>query len=146
MRDRVAQPRWASRATEIRPLEHAADIAIVVDVGPEVITGSTRMKAATAQKMVLNMLSTGAMARLGYVYGNLMVNAHLKNSKLVARGIRNLQQATGLDRDRSVKALRKAGGSVPVAVVMTKQRTGRSQAERLLQQTKGNLRLALDGK
>jgi N-acetylmuramic acid 6-phosphate etherase len=126
------------------PLEHAADIAIVVEVGPEVITGSTRMKAATAQKMVLNMLSTGAMTRLGYVYGNLMVNAHLKNSKLVERGIRNLQQAAGLDRDQSVRALRKAGGSVPVAVVMTKQRTGRSQAERLLQQTKGNLRLALD--
>ena len=75
------------------PLERAAEIPIVVEVGPEVVTGSTRMKAATAQKMVLNMLSTGAMARLGYVYGNLMVNVHLKNSKLA--GTRHPHSAAG---------------------------------------------------
>jgi N-acetylmuramic acid 6-phosphate etherase len=128
------------------PLEHAADIAIVVEVGPEVITGSTRMKAATAQKMVLNMLSTGAMARLGYVYGNLMVNARLKNSKLVERGIRNLQQATGLDRDQSVRAMREAAGSIPVAIIMAKRNVNRSMAERLLEKAIGNVRLALDRK
>ncbi len=70
------------------PLERASEIPIVVEVGPEVLTGSTRMKAATAEKMILNILSTAAMARLGYVYGNLMVNLHLKNSKLLERGIR----------------------------------------------------------
>jgi len=128
------------------PLERAADIAIEVEVGAEVITGSTRMKAATAQKMVLNMLSTGAMARLGNVYGNLMVKVRLKNSKLMERGIRMVRQATGLDRKHSVKALRKAGGSVAVAIVMSKRSASRSEAERLLQQAQGNVRLALDRK
>jgi len=128
------------------PLERAAYIPVVVEVGPEVVTGSTRMKAATAQKMVLNMLSTGAMSRLGYVYGNLMVNVHLKNSKLVERGIRILLQATGLDREGSVKALRNAGGSVPVAIVMAKRGVTRSEAEHLLKEAKGHVRLALRGK
>ena len=68
------------------PLGRAADIEIVVEVGPEVLTGSTRMKAGTAQKLICNMITTGAMARAGYVYGNLMVNVHPKNEKLVARG------------------------------------------------------------
>jgi N-acetylmuramic acid 6-phosphate etherase len=128
------------------PLEHAAEIAIVVEAGPEVVSGSTRMKAGTAQKMVLNMLTTGAMTRLGYVYGNLMVNVHLKNSKLVERGIRILQQATGLDRKSSIETLHKAGGSVPVAIVMTKRKVGKSPAERLLQQAKGHVRAALGEK
>lgn len=128
------------------PLERAAEIAIVVEVGPEAIAGSTRMKAATAQKMVLNMLSTGAMARRGYVYGNLMVNVHLKNSKLVERGIRILQQASGLDREHSLKALRKAGGSVPIAIVMVKRGVPRTEAERLLKEAKGHVRVALGEK
>jgi len=118
----------------------------VVEVGPEVVTGSTRMKAGTAQKMVLNMLSTGAMARLGYIYGNLMINLHQKNSKLVKRGIRILRTTTGLDRNHSIKALRKAGGSVPVAIVMVQRRVTRSEAERLLAEAKGNLREALGEK
>jgi len=125
------------------PLEKAAQIAIVVEVGPEVVTGSTRMKAGTAQKMVLNMLSTGAMARLGYIYGNLMVNLHQKNSKLVKRGVRILRRTTGLDRSHSIKALRRAGGSVPVAIVMVQRGAARSEAERLLDKAKGNLREAL---
>src|SRR5207253_8595217 len=80
------------------PLAQVADIAIVAEVGAEVISGSTRMKAATAQKMVLNMLSAGAMTRLGYVYGNLMVNLHPKNEKLLERATRILQLATGCSR------------------------------------------------
>jgi N-acetylmuramic acid 6-phosphate etherase len=128
------------------PLERAAETAIVVEVGPEAVAGSTRMKAGTAQKMVLNMLTTGAMTRLGYVYGNLMVNVHRKNSKLVERAIRILQEATGLDRDSSVKTLRKAGGSVPVAIVMAKKKVGKSQAELLLQQARGHVRAALGEK
>jgi N-acetylmuramic acid 6-phosphate etherase len=74
------------------PLAAAADIAIVAEVGPEVVSGSTRMKAGSAQKMVLNMITTGAMTRLGYVYENLMVNVHMQNSKLVERGIRILMK------------------------------------------------------
>lgn len=127
------------------PLEDAAQIPIVVEVGPEVVTGSTRLKAGTAQKMVLNMLSTGAMARLGYVYGNLMVNLHLKNSKLVERGIRMLGLATGLTRDQSLKVLRKADGSVPVAIVMAKRGVGKADAERLLKKAGGHVRIAIDG-
>ena len=128
------------------PLERAADISIVVEVGPEAIAGSTRMKAGTAQKMVLNMLSTGAMTRLGYVYGNLMVNVPLKNIKLVDRGICILRDATGLNRAASIRLLRQAGGSVPVATVMARKRVSRSDAERLLKRAKGNLRAALDEK
>ncbi|MGA8538030.1 MAG: N-acetylmuramic acid 6-phosphate etherase, partial [Terriglobales bacterium] len=79
------------------PLGKAAHIAIVADVDAEVIAGSTRMKAGTAQKMILNMLTTGAMARLGYVYGNLMVNVGPKNEKLVERGVGILEKAVGLD-------------------------------------------------
>ncbi len=124
-------------------LEKAAAIPIVVEVGPEVVTGSTRMKAGTAQKMVLNMLSTGAMAKLGYVYDNLMVNVHLKNRKLAERGIRILEEATDLDRKHSVKALRKAGGSVPVAIFMVKRSVSKTEAERLLKAAKGHVRVAL---
>src|SRR5579871_2290769 len=82
-------------------LGKAAEVSIVVEVGPEVVTGSTRMKAGTAQKMVLNMLSTGAMARLGYIYGNLMVNVHLKNRKLVQRGISILEAAANVSPERA---------------------------------------------
>ena len=128
------------------PLERAADISIVVEVGPEAIAGSTRMKAGTAQKMVLNMLSTGAMTRLGYVYGNLMVNVPLKNIKLVDRGIRILREATGLNRAAGIRLLRQAGGSVPVATVMARKSVSRPEAERLLKRAKGNLRAALGEK
>src|SRR6202040_2766491 len=85
------------------PLQRAAHLAIVTEVGPEVISGSTRMKAGTAQKMVLNMLSSGAMIRLGYVYGNLMVNLHQKNEKLVDRAVRILQTTAGLGRRAAQK-------------------------------------------
>jgi N-acetylmuramic acid 6-phosphate etherase len=125
------------------PLERAVDIPIVVQVGPEVITGSTRMKAGTAEKMVLNMLSTGAMARLGFVYGNLMTNARLKNSKLVERGIRIVQEATGLNRNESISALGRSNGSVPAAIVMVKRSLTRRAAENLLKKNQGHIRDAL---
>lgn len=128
------------------PLERAAAIPIVVEVGAEVVSGSTRMKAGTAQKMVLNMLSTGAMTRLGCVYGNLMVNVHLKNSKLVERGIRILQKATGVEAAEARKALRRARGSVPVAIVMLKLGVKRADAEERLELHKGNVRRALEYK
>ena len=126
------------------PLESAADIAIVAEVGPEVVSGSTRLKAGTAQKMILNMLSTGAMARLGYVYSNLMANVRPSNSKLVERSVRILQHATGLDGPKAKSALRRAGGSVPTAIVMTRRKVSRKQAERLLERANGSVRQALE--
>ncbi|MFZ0283803.1 MAG: N-acetylmuramic acid 6-phosphate etherase [Terriglobales bacterium] len=123
-------------------LAKAAHLAIVTEVGPEVIAGSSRMKAGTAQKMVLNMLSTGTMTRLGYVYGNLMVNVHLKNKKLVERGITILQKATGVRRGAAAKVLR-AGGSVPAALVMFHAEVSRDDARRALRAEKGNVRAAI---
>ena len=127
------------------PMGRMAKIAIVVETGPEVIAGSTRMKAGTAQKLVLNMLSTGAMTRLGYVYGNLMVNVHLKNRKLVERGLAVLQQAAGLGREAARRALKAAGNSVPVALVMRRAGVRRSEAERRLAATQGHVRKAIEG-
>jgi len=126
------------------PLAEAADIAIVADVGPEVISGSTRMKAGTAQKMILNMITTGAMTRLGYVYGNLMVNVHMHNSKLVERGIRILMNACGIDRASAVETIKSAGRSVPVALVMLKAGVDKQEAVRRLARSDGNVRLAIE--
>jgi N-acetylmuramic acid 6-phosphate etherase len=127
------------------PLQRAAHLAIVTEVGPEVISGSTRMKAGTAQKMVLNMLSSGAMTRLGYVYGNLMVNVTPRNSKLAARGVSILQQAAGVSSDAASKALRAAGNSVPAALVMLQAQVDRYEAERALKLAKGHVRRAIAG-
>ena len=125
------------------PLERAADIKIAVEVGPEVLAGSTRMKAGTAQKMICNLLTTGAMARLGLVYGNLMVNVHLKNEKLLERGIAILRQATGADRKAAMAALKKAKRRVPVALLMLKTGINAAEAERRLRRANRNLRRAL---
>jgi len=124
-------------------LEKAAHLAIVTEVGPEVIAGSSRMKAGTAQKMVLNILSSGAMTRLGYVYGNLMVNVHLKNEKLWERGILILQQAAGIEREAAKAALKSAGNSLPVALVMLKAGVGRVEATRFLRTADGHVRQAI---
>jgi N-acetylmuramic acid 6-phosphate etherase len=126
------------------PLASAADIAIVADVGPEVISGSTRMKAATAQKMILNMITTGAMTRLGYVYENLMVNVHMQNSKLVERGIAMLMRACNIDRETAVHTIKSAGRSVPVALVMLKANVDKPEAVRRLAKSDGNVRLAIE--
>jgi N-acetylmuramic acid 6-phosphate etherase len=123
-------------------LAKGAHLAIVTEVGPEVIAGSSRMKAGTAQKMVLNMLSTGAMTRLGHVYGNLMVNVHLKNEKLLERGVTILQKATGVGRPAAAKLLR-AAGSVPAALVMFHADVSRADAARALRAAKGNVRAAI---
>ena len=124
-------------------LEKAAHLAIVAEVGPEVVSGSTRMKAGTAQKMILSMLSTGAMTRMGYVYGNLMVNVHLKNDKLMERGVSILQRATGVSRAVAQKILKQAANEVPVALVMLEGKTSRAQAERALKSAGGHVRHAI---
>jgi N-acetylmuramic acid 6-phosphate etherase len=101
------------------------------------------MKAGTAQKMILNMLSTGAMVRLGYVYGNLMVNLHTKNSKLLERGVGILEKAAGLDHAAARKLLGAAAGSVPVAMVMAKAGASRAAARTALGKSAGRVREAI---
>ncbi len=109
------------------PLTKAAEVSIVPVVGPEVVAGSTRLKAGTAQKMVLNMISTATMVRLGYVTGNRMTNLRPSNVKLRARSERILASETGLDEEAARASLAAAGGDLRVALVMSK--TGRGVEE-----------------
>jgi len=125
-------------------LGRAAEIEIVANVGPEVLSGSTRMKAGTAQKMVLNMLTTGAMARLGYIYGNLMVNVHTKNQKLVERGLGILEKAAGIDRKKAAKVLKDSDNQVAVALIMCRTGLDRRKAVQKLRRYKGNVRKAME--
>ena len=125
------------------PLQKAADLAIITEVGPEVVAGSSRMKAGSAQKMVLNMLSTGAMARRGYVYGNLMVSTQLKNAKLRERGVLILQRAAAVDRRRAEEALKSANHRLPVALVMLLAGADHARAEHALKATNGHVRKAI---
>jgi N-acetylmuramic acid 6-phosphate etherase len=124
------------------PVAEAAGIAIVPETGPEVVTGSTRMKAGTATKLVLNMLSTGAMVRLGYVYGNLMVNVQPTNSKLEDRAARIIATITGVGYEEAAELLAKAE-SVKTAVVMQKLGVDRAEAEARLAKAHGRLKEAL---
>jgi N-acetylmuramic acid 6-phosphate etherase len=101
------------------------------------------MKAGTAQKMVLNMITTGAMTRLGYVFGNLMVNVKLKNSKLAERGITILQHAAKISRPEAERALKAGGKSVPTAMVMLQSGVSRAEAEKALKKTYGHVRNAI---
>jgi N-acetylmuramic acid 6-phosphate etherase len=123
-------------------VERRAQIAITPAVGPEVITGSTRLRAGTATKLVLNMLSTGAMIRIGMVYGNLMVNVQPTNVKLKDRATRIIAAATGVDEERAGTLLTQAG-SVRVAIVMEKLGIPRELATERLDAAQGRLRLVL---
>jgi N-acetylmuramic acid 6-phosphate etherase len=124
------------------PIARAAELAITPDTGPEIVTGSTRMKAGTATKLVLNMLSTGTMIRLGYVYGNLMVNVQPTNTKLSDRAARIVATITGLDAAASALLLEQAG-SVKTAVVMHRLGLNRENAEQRLAASHGRLKEAL---
>lgn len=121
-------------------LSDESDIVIYVPVGPEVVTGSTRMKAGTATKLVLNTLSTGAMIRIGKVYGNLMVDLQAWSDKLVDRGERIVMEATGVDRVHARQAIEDAGGAVKTAIVMVKRSVDRDRAEALVAEHGGRLR------
>ena len=124
------------------PAGRWAEIVIAPQTGPEVIAGSTRMKAGTAQKLILNMLSTGAMIRLGRVYNNWMVDLNMTNAKLRKRGLRILEEATDATTLEAKRALAQAG-SVRVALVMLKTGKSLSEARRRLHQSHGNLWQAL---
>jgi N-acetylmuramic acid 6-phosphate etherase len=119
-----------------------ADIAITPVTGPEILTGSTRLKAGTATKLVLNMISTAVMVRAGAVYGNLMVNVQTTNAKLIDRAQRIIAAATGVDQAAAAKLLAE-GGTVKAAIVMQKLSVDRAAAEAKLRTAKGKLSAAL---
>jgi N-acetylmuramic acid 6-phosphate etherase len=124
-------------------LSRAVEFPMEPKPGPEILTGSTRLRAGTATKMVLNMISTGVMIRLGYVYGNLMVNVQPTNKKLEDRARRIIEQAAGVTAERAAELLEDAGRSVRTAIVMEKKKVSREAAERLLRDAGGKLREAL---
>ncbi|MGK3123208.1 N-acetylmuramic acid 6-phosphate etherase [Candidatus Pantoea formicae] len=125
------------------PMSQAADVALTPVVGPEVVTGSSRMKAGTAQKLVLNMLTTGAMIRSGKVYGNLMVDVEATNQKLVQRQINIVKQATDCDDATAQQALNACQGHCKTAIVMVLAELDATEAKALLKQNSGFIRQAL---
>src|SRR3989475_9198571 len=126
-------------------LVETCDVLVLPKVGPEALTGSTRMKAGTATKLVLNTLSTGAMIRLGRAYGNLMVDLMAWSDKLRDRGERIVMECCGVDRGAARRAIEAAGGSVKLAIVMVAKRVGKPEAERLLAEAGGVVRRAVGG-
>ena len=133
----------ALTANRHSPLARLASISIAPEVGCEVVTGSTRMKAGTSQKMVLNMLSTAAMVRLGHTYENLMIDLVMHNKKLTDRGLRILAEASGAPRSSAKHALRQSGHNLRIALVMLKHQVNAIEAKQKLQLAKGNLRRAM---
>ena len=125
-------------------MTEAADIAIAPAPGPEVVTGSTRMKSGTAQKMVLNMLSTGAMIKLGKVYGNLMVDVKPSNEKLVCRCRRIVCTAAEVDEETAREALEQCGYRPKTAIVMLRLGVNAEEARALLEQSEGRVAAALE--
>ncbi|MBA3316932.1 MAG: N-acetylmuramic acid 6-phosphate etherase [Gemmatimonadales bacterium] len=121
-------------------LRDTCDVCIVVAVGPEIVTGSTRMKAGTATKLVLNTLTTGAMIRIGKTYGNLMVDLRAWNDKLVDRSQRIVMETTGLGREDARSVIQSAEGKVKTAIVIARRGVSRDDAERLLEEHGGRLR------
>jgi N-acetylmuramic acid 6-phosphate etherase len=121
----------------------AVDVAICPEVGPEAVMGSTRMKAGTAQKLVLNMITTAAFVRMGKVYENMMVDLSANSRKLVERSRRTVMTVTGADYERASRALEEAGGSVKAAIVMLELGCPRAEAESRLERAGGFVRRAL---
>jgi N-acetylmuramic acid 6-phosphate etherase len=122
----------------------AAEIAIVAVVGPEVVAGSTRLKAGTAQKMILNMLSTASLVQLGYVTGNRMTNVQTRNVKLRARGVRILMAEAGLDEETAKATLDRADGDLPLAIVMARTSTDVNEAKSALEASSGVVARAVE--
>jgi N-acetylmuramic acid 6-phosphate etherase len=122
-----------------------AEVPIVVEVGPEVVAGSTRMKAGTAQKLVLNMITAAAMARLGRVYDGYMVGVQATSATLRERGERIVMEIAGVEREEAARALEGSGGDVRVAVIMAARGESPEEARRALEDAGGSLRRALEG-
>lgn len=125
------------------PILSAAQCGILLDTGPEIISGSTRLKAGTAQKITLNTISSALMVKLGKVYGNLMVDVKATNTKLEGRAVRLVQHATGKDEECARQALDEANGSVKTAIIMLELGVKGSEAEKLLEKHAGHARAVL---
>ncbi|MFH1311661.1 MAG: N-acetylmuramic acid 6-phosphate etherase [Candidatus Eisenbacteria bacterium] len=128
------------------PSAIGADLVIAVDVGPEAVMGSTRMKSGTAEKMVLNMISTASMVKLGKVYNNMMVDLMATSEKLKQRSVRIIMLATGCTYADAVSVLKRAGGSVKTAIVMRLRAVSQREARRLIRASDGFVKRALKGK
>ncbi|MCY8005465.1 N-acetylmuramic acid 6-phosphate etherase [Bacillus haynesii] len=133
----------ALTCNENSAISRAADHSIEVVVGPEVIAGSTRMKAATSHKMILNMISTAAMINMGKVYENLMVDVKVSNNKLKERAIRIIQTVTGVPKEAAALALEKSHNQVKTAIIMLKTNENAAAAEKLLEKSEGDIEKAL---
>ena len=123
-------------------LNQLSSVAIAANVGPEILTGSTRLKAGTAQKLILNRLSTGSLVQLGKCYENLMVDVNVSNNKLTLRAIRIIEQALKCDKQRAERLLEQSDNNVKLAILMGKLNLTKSQAEQRLENANGFLRLA----
>jgi N-acetylmuramic acid 6-phosphate etherase len=142
----TTNPRSRVYSPEFTEVAQAIDVAICPEVGPEVIMGSTRMKSGTAQKLVLNMITTTAMIRLGKVYENMMIDLQMTNLKLKERAKRVVMTITGVGYEEAAEYLEKAEGHVKTALVMIKAKVDREEARRRLQRSDGFVRAAIDNK
>jgi N-acetylmuramic acid 6-phosphate etherase len=142
----TTNPRSRIYSLEFTQLTNVIDIAICPDVGPEVIMGSTRMKSGTAQKLVLNMISTTAMIRLGKVYENMMIDLQMTNQKLRERAKRIVMTITSVSYEEAADHLEQAGGHVKTALVMIKADVTREEAQRRLEKADGFVRAAIEGR
>jgi N-acetylmuramic acid 6-phosphate etherase len=141
----VGAPAIGLACNDNSELEAVADLMIVPKVGPEIVAGSTRLKAGTATKLVLNMLTTGAMIRIGKTYGNLMVDLRATNTKLVARTRRIVAALTGVGEEEAERLVAEADGELKTAVVAKQRNVSPAEARRLLAAADGHLRRALGG-
>lgn len=142
----TTNPRSRVYSSEFTELSKVVDVAICPDVGPEVIMGSTRMKSGTAQKLVLNMITTAAMIRLGKVYENMMIDLQMTNQKLRERAKRVVMTITGVSYDEAAEYLKQSGGHVKTALVMIKADVTREEAQQRLERADGFVRAAIEGK
>ena len=142
----TTNPRSRFYSPEFTEVSQVVDVAICPEVGPEVIMGSTRMKSGTAQKLVLNMITTTAMVRLGKVYENMMIDLQMTNQKLLERSKRIVMTITGVGYEEAADYLEKAEGHVKTALVMIKASVARDEAQRRLKRADGFVRAAIDNK
>lgn len=142
----TTNPRTNLELPDFKNLADALDVAICPEVGPEVVMGSTRMKSGTAQKLVLNMITTTAMIRLGKLYENMMIDLQMTNKKLVERSKKIVMTITGVDYDTAEKYLTEAKGHVKTALVMIRANVDYDEATKRLQRSSGFVRAAIEGK
>lgn len=142
----TTNPRKNLALPEYKQLSDALDVAICAEVGPEVVMGSTRMKSGTAQKLILNMITTTAMIRLGKIYENMMIDLQMTNKKLVERAKRIVMTITGIDYAAAENSLTSAKGHVKTALVMIKAKVDYDEATKRLQHANGFVRAAIEGK